>query len=626
MRQFLIALLGSAALVACQPADQANAPANSPASASDPASSTQSVSSALNAWFEGKYEEQLAFSPIAQTALGRRTNYDKIDDYSEAAATTRYQWWEATIEEMKNTFAYDDLTTDAKTSYDIMVFLYEQEKAARPFRANAYIFEQMGAVQSSFAQVLISQHAVDTESDMRAYISRIEASGRAIEQLIERSRANAATGVHPPRFAFEAVISEARKLISGAPFENTDAENDVWSDALAKIDALQKGGLITDDVAGELRTGAQDALTGRWKSSFEALIAWQEEDMVNAPDVATGVGSLLPNGQAYYAQRLADQTTTDLTPDEVHQIGLDEVARLRGEMEIVKNSVGFEGDLKAFFDYLRDNKDDERLYFPDTDEGRQGYIDDATKAIKDLESKLPDYFGLLPKADIVVKRVEAFREQDGAPQHYQPSTPDGSRPGTYYAHLSDMTAMPKRELEVIAYHEGLPGHHMQIAIAQELEDIPTFRTQLFFTAYIEGWALYSELLAKEIPGTYADPYSEFGRLGSEMWRAIRLVVDTGLHAKGWTEDDAIAYFLDNAAITRQQAVAETRRYIVWPGQATSYKIGMLKIIELRAQAEAELGDKFDIRRFHDVVLGGGALPLAILEKNINRWVEDTKAE
>ena len=206
-----------------------------------------------------------------------------------------------------------------------------------------------------------------------------------------------------------------------------------------------------------------------------------------------------------------------------------------------------------------------------------------------------------------------------------PSTPDGSRPGTYYAHLSDMTAMPKRELEVIAYHEGLPGHHMQIAIAQELEGIPTFRTQLFFTSYIEGWALYSEILAKEIPGTYPDPYSEFGRLGSEMWRAIRLVVDTGLHAKGWTEADAIDYFLNNAAITQAQALSETRRYIVWPGQATSYKIGMIKILELRAKAEAELGDAFDIKGFHDTVLGGGAVPLAILEKNVDRWIESVKA-
>lgn len=621
MRSILIALMASTVLVACGQSSTDTNPAPPTISAAD----IETTTKALNDWFEVKYEEQVAFSPLTQTALGRKTNYDKIDDYSEAAADEEYAWFVASTEEMQANFPYDQLTSEAQTSYDIWMFLHEQEKAARVFRSNEYVFEQMGAVQSSFAQVLIAQHNVETSADMDAYISRIAESARAIEQLIERSKANAANGVHPPRFAFEAVITEANNLISGAPFDSSGEDNAVWADAKTKIAALVQSGELDRDNSETYQNAAREALLGPWKSAYENLIAWQETDITNAPDVSTGVGSLLPNGQAYYAQRLANQTTTTLTPDEVHQIGLDEVARLRGEMEAVKQSVGFEGDLKAFFDFLRDTKDDERLYFPNTDEGRQGYIDGATNVIDRMKDELPNFFGILPKADIVVKRVEAFREQDGAAQHYFPSTPDGSRPGTYYAHLSDMAAMPKRELEVIAYHEGLPGHHMQIAIAQELEGIPTFRTQLFFTSYIEGWALYSEILAKEIPGTYPDPYSEFGRLGSEMWRAIRLVVDTGLHAKGWTEADALEYFLENAAITEAQALSETRRYIVWPGQATSYKIGMIKILELRAKAEADLGEEFDIKAFHDIILGGGAVPLAILEKNVERWVDSVKA-
>ena len=238
---------------------------------------------------------------------------------------------------------------------------------------------------------------------------------------------------------------------------------------------------------------------------------------------------------------------------------------------------------------------------------------------------LPKYFGILPKADLVVRRVEAFREQPGAAQHYFPSTPDGSRPGIYYAHLSDMKAMPKSELEVIAYHEGLPGHHMQIAIAQELTSVPTFRRQAGFTAYSEGWGLYAEWLAREMPGTYQDPYSRFGRLGSEIWRAIRLVVDTGLHSKGWSQEQAVQYFLANSATTEAQARSEIRRYMVLPGQATSYKIGMLKIQELRRKAESALGPRFDIRAFHDTVLGGGALPLTILEKRVDRWIASALA-
>ena len=293
-------------------------------------------------------------------------------------------------------------------------------------------------------------------------------------------------------------------------------------------------------------------------------------------------------------------------------------------MEAIRKEVGFQGDLQAFFAELRDKKDDARYYFPDTDAGREAYIKESTAAIDKIKAVLPKYFGLLPKADLVVKRVEPFREQAGAAQHYFPSTPDGSRPGVYYAHLSDMKAMPKSELEVIAYHEGLPGHHMQIAIAQELEGIPTFRRQVGVTAYSEGWGLYSEWLAREMPGTYQDPYSRFGRLGSEIWRAIRLVVDTGLHAKGWSEEQAVQYFLANSATTEPQARSEIRRYMVLPGQATSYKIGMLKIQELRRKAEAALGSRFDIRAFHDTILGGGAMPLTILEARVDRWIASVR--
>ncbi|MEL7453812.1 MAG: DUF885 domain-containing protein, partial [Pseudomonadota bacterium] len=578
----------------------------------------------INAWFDAKFEEQLAFSPIQQTFLGRDTNLDQIDDFSVEAEDAQLAWARASVEELKANFNYDALTPEAQTSYDIWIYLLEQTEASLPFRENAYVFDQMTAVQSFFPQLLISFHPATTLESMEDYIARISASARALDQLIARSKANAAAGTRPPLFAFESVIKQSQDIITGHPFSEAEDDSALWTDVNIKLDTLLDAGTITDDQRVDLLGHAEAALVNDLMPAYERLIAWQKEDMVNAADVGTGVGAL-PNGEAYYNERLANNTTTAFTSEEIHEIGLAEVARLRTEMEAIKNEVGFEGDLKAFFNYLRDTKDDETLYFPNTDEGREGYITDATAAIDGIKAELPNYFGLLPKADIVVKRVEAFREQDGAAQHYYPSTPDGSRPGTYYAHLSDMTAMPKRELEVIAYHEGLPGHHMQIAIAQELTGIPTFRTQQGFTAYVEGWALYSELLATEIPGTYPDPYSQFGRLGSEMWRAIRLVVDTGLHAKGWTEEEALAYFLDNAAAPETQARSEIRRYMVLPGQATSYKIGMLKILDLRARAEAELGDAFDIRGFHDTVLGGGAMPLSILEQRIDRWIETVKA-
>ena len=387
-----------------------------------------------------------------------------------------------------------------------------------------------------------------------------------------------------------------------------------------EVQTLLEAGTIDSSAAEQLTAQAKDALINYFQPAYENIIQWAENEKDRAPDVSTGVGGQ-SGGAAYYTYRLRNQTTTDLTADEIHQIGLDEVARLRKDMEAIKEKVGFVGSLQAFFQHVRDG---DWNYYPDTDEGRQAYIDDATAAIDGIKAELPNYFGLLPQADLIVKRVEPFRERDGAAQHYYPGTPDGSRPGIYYAHLSDMTAMPKNQLEVIAYHEGLPGHHMQISIAQELKGVPLFRTQARFTAYSEGWGLYSEYLAKEMPGTYLDPYQDFGRLTGEIWRAIRLVVDTGLHAKGWTEQEAIDYFAANSPEPLESITSEIQRYIVMPGQATSYKIGMLKILELRAQAKKALGVNFDIRAFHDVILGGGALPLPLLERKVLRWINEAQ--
>ncbi len=628
MKNLLIALMASTALVACgesntAPTEQSESATVSQTAATPTAEEIQAETARLNEWFEKQFETELAFSPIQQTFLGRKTNNDKIDNFSNDAQDEQLAWKLASVEEMKANFDYANLTDDAKTSWDIWAYQAETAEAADRFRKNGYVFNQMSAIQGFFPQLLIAFHRVDEAADMEAYISRIKESGRGINQLIGLSKENAAAGTRPPKFSFELVIDSAEKIITGAPFTDGD-DSSIWADAQAKVKALLDAEKIDQAQADKFLADARAAFLSDWQPAYEALITWQKEDMVNAADVAQGVGAL-PNGKDFYNERLANNTTTNLTADEIHDIGLGEVARLKSEMIAVKEQVGFEGDLQAFFKELRDNKEDRRYYFPDTDEGRQGYIDGATAAIEGIKSKLPDYFGILPKADIVVKRVEPFREQPGAAQHYFPSTPDGSRPGVYYAHLSDMTAMPKRELEVIAYHEGLPGHHMQIAIAQELKGVPTFRTQANFTAYAEGWGLYSELLAKEMEGTYADPYSEFGRLGSEIWRAIRLVLDTGLHSKGWTEDQAVEYFKENSAITEAQARSEVRRYMVLPGQATSYKIGMLKIIELRKKAEAALGDKFDIKGFHDTVLGGGGVPLTILERRIDQWVAGVKA-
>ena len=622
MRKTLLVCALALALGAC---DRSAAPESG--AASTPAATFSQADIAaeterLNQWFEKKYEEQLQFSPIQLTFQGRKDQYGKIDDLSEKATLDQVAWQKASVEEMEKTFDYAKLSDEAKLSYDLWKLQYENARDGIPFLGDGYAFDQMNGAQSFLPTLLINFHKVDDESDYAAYVSRLNESARAFDQLLERARKSAGEGVRPPIFAYEGVIDQSRKVITGAPF-SAGPDSAIWADAQAKADTLVKSGKISAERATELKEEAKKALLEQFKPAYERVIAWSQEDLPNAPVNATGVGTTHKNGKAYYEYQLRQMTTTNMTADQIHELGLKEVERIKGEMTALKDKVGFKGDLDAFFSFIDSDK---QFLYPNTDAGRQAYIDDASAKIANIKKELPNYFGLLPKADLEVKRVEAFREQDGAAQHYYPGTPDGSRPGIYYAHLSDMNAMPKPELEVIAYHEGLPGHHMQISIAQELTGVPKFRTQAGSTAYAEGWGLYSEWLAKEMPGTYQDPYSEFGRLSSEMWRAIRLVVDTGLHSKGWTEQQAVEYFDANSAVPLTAIKSEVQRYLVMPGQATAYKIGMIRIQELRKKAEAELGDKFDIKGFHDSVLGGGALPLTLLERRVDQWIASQKTK
>ncbi|MBB3060460.1 DUF885 domain-containing protein [Microbulbifer rhizosphaerae] len=580
----------------------------------DPAAET----ARLTEWLDERYEEQLQFSPTQLSYLGRKELYDQIDDMSEAAEARKLAWQAKSVKELKKNFDYGKLSPEGKTSYDIWVYQYEQAKAAEPFKRHGYIFEQMGGAQSQLPNFLLNFHKVDNASDMEAYIARIGGISRAVGQLLERAKLSAKEGIRPPRFAYEGAIDQSTKLIAGAPF-NDGEDAPLWAGAKEQIAALLEAGEIDQKQADALTAEARKALETQFLPAYQELIGWLEADMQKASEEPQGASSL-PDGEAYYNQMLAKTTTTELTADEIHQIGLEEVARIRGEMETIKKQVEFEGSLQDFFAFIRE---DDQFYYPNTEEGRQGYLKDSEAFLNNIGKKLPDYFGLLPKADLIVKRVEAFREQPGGAQHYYPGTPDGSRPGIYYAHLADMSAYSTTDMETVAYHEGNPGHHMQISIAQELEGIPQFRTQAHFTVYVEGWALYAEKLSKEM-GAFENPYNLFGHLTAEMWRAIRLVVDTGLHAKGWTEEQAVQYFLENSAIPETAVRSEVRRYLVWPSQATAYKIGMLKIMELRKQAEEQLGDKFDIRGFHDTVLGGGALPVPVLESRVARWVDEVK--
>ncbi|OUS29130.1 hypothetical protein A9Q98_06620 [Thalassotalea sp. 42_200_T64] len=619
MQKSLIALALIATLSGCNEGAKTNnveTPAPAPAMV-EQAQLTETER--LNEWFAEKFEQQLQMSPMYLTFLGRKERYDEVDDFSEAEEDKQLAWLGDTVKELKASFDYEKLSNEAQISYNIWVYQYEQQLAGQEFKYNNYVFTQMQGMQSFAAQFLINFHKVDDATDMQAYSKRIKGMSDGITTLLSRAQLHAEKGVRAPRYSYEGVIEQATNLITGAPFTESEEDAALWADGKRKVAALVSNEVIDQAAADQLLVDFKTALMDSFLPAYKELITWFKADIANTDEMAKGVGGQA-NGQAYYNHQLKVSTTTDLTAEQIHQIGLDEVARITKEMEQIKTDVKFDGTLKAFFDFI---KTDEQFYYPDTDEGRQAYIDDTEAFYVKIADQLPKFFGLLPKAGLVVKRVEAFREQPGAAAHYNSGTADGSRPGVYYLHLSDMTAMPKNELESVAYHEGNPGHHMQISIAQELTSVPQFRTQAGFNVYSEGWGLYSELLAKEMGG-YQDPYSDFGRLINEIWRAVRLVVDTGIHAKDWTEEQAIAYFEEKVPTSKTTIVSEVRRYTVWPGQATGYKIGMLKIQQLRANAEQQLAEKFDIRGFHDTILGGGAMPLEILERRVNEWIASKK--
>ena len=608
-----IGMLLVGTLVAC------SEPTESQSEAAISTASQQTETQRLNAWLDEQYAEQLETSPMTKTALGDKTDYGQLDDFSLAAEERDLEWLRESVTTMLSEFDYARLTDDGKLSYDMWKFSLERAEAGVPFRQHGYIFGR-GGPHAYLPNFLINFHRVDTVADLDAYVSRLRELDRVFTELLERSRAASAAGIRQPRFGYDFALAEIERVTAGAPFSNSDSSpnSPLWTDLQSKTTALIDEGLLSAEEAQVYFQQIQALLAGEVKTAYEEVAAWLREDRELASEEAQGVWAL-PDGEAFYNYRLAQMTTVDLTAEEIHQIGLDEVARIQAEMETIKQQVGFDGSLQEFFTFMRE---DEQFYFPNTDEGRQAYLDLNNKYLDAIALKLPDYFGRLPKAALEVRRVEAFREQAGGAQHYSAGTPDGSRPGVFYSHMSDMSTLPIFQLEDVAYHEGSPGHHMQISIQQELEDVPKFRTQYRTTAYTEGWGLYSEWLAKEMGG-FEDPYSDFGRLGGEIWRAIRLVVDTGIHSKRWTEEEAVQYFLANSPQAEGAVRSEIKRYIATPGQATAYKIGMLKIQEVRRNAEQALGEAFDIREFHDIVLGAGALPLPLLEARVNRWIFDS---
>lgn len=567
----------------------------------------------LNAFFERVFQEGLKRYPTYQTYVGLKTNYDKLNNETEAYDLESLEISKEQLKELRK-FNYDALTDQGKISYKLFEKRVEDSVDGWKWRYHGYSLNQMFGYHSGTPSFMINMHTVENVDHAKAYISRLREIKRVFSERMVHNKKQEELGILPPAFSLPKVIDDSTNIITGYPFQTTKKLSPLYEDFKKKVDSLK----IKRSEKKMLMKEAKAALLESVKPAYEELIAtvksWQKIQKNNH-----GAWSL-PDGEEFYRWRLSKITTTDLTPKEIHEFGLKEIERIHGEMHGIMKKVGFKGTLQDFFKFMQSNK---KFYYPQTKKGRKAYLKDATKIIDDMEKFLPKMFKTLPKARLTVKAVEDYREKSAGIAFYQGPSLYGNRPGIYYVNLYKMEDNPKYKMEALAYHEGLPGHHMQIAIKTELEELPKFRRTGGYTAYSEGWGLYSERLPKEF-GFYTDPYSDFGRLTMELWRAARLVTDTGLHWKKWTREEGIKYLKDNTPNADLEIMKGIERYIVMPGQATAYKIGMKKILDLREMAKGKLKEKFDIRAFHDVILRSGALPLDILEEQVATWIDSNQ--
>ncbi|HYK36911.1 DUF885 domain-containing protein [Alloacidobacterium sp.] len=567
------------------------------------AQSAADRSKALNALFTEIWEDHLQHSPEFASSIGDKRWNDQLTDYSVAAYNerlTRGRDYLLRLAAIDTT----GLSEQEQLSKDLMARELAQEQEEANFKPWEMPVNQFNGLQSSLPQ-LVSQLSFDTTKDYDDYISRLKKVPTAFQQITD----NMMTGVDdhrvPPKYLLEKVLVQVNTIAQEKP------EDTPFARPLKKFPAAVPA-------ADQERIKAEmlDAIQKQVLPAYVRFAKFLQGVYIPAGRTEYGVWSL-PDGDKYYAFRVEQSTTTDLTPDQIHQIGLDEVKRDEAEMLAIAQKLGFK-DIASLRASIAANPKLHAL-------SKEQLLDLYRHDIDQMKTKLPDLFGRLPKAPLAVDAVPAFIEKDQAPAYYEHGTPDGKRPGTVYVNTYDFQHRSLANVESIAYHEGLPGHHLQISIAQELTGLPEFRKYQHYTAFTEGWGLYAERLGKDV-GFYQDPYSDFGRLEADTFRAIRLVVDTGVHSKHWSRDQMVDYFKAHSGLDDATINAEVDRYIAWPAQALGYKMGQLKILELRARAQKELGPKFDLKAFHDEVLDSGALPLDVLDERVTAWIAQQKGK
>jgi uncharacterized protein (DUF885 family) len=582
-------LLAAAALSACAAGPHASSP-----------------DATLNALVEEYFDAQLELSPMSATAIGDSRFDDRLDESTSPGFREKSLGLERAYLDRARAIDATQLSATARITHEIFVSEREQALAGTPFHEEYMPFNQM----SGLPMDLVVYGSGDgpqpfaTVADYDRFLKRVREFPRWADGAIAQMRAGMARGITLPRPAVVKMIPQLREIVT--PSAQTSI---YWG----PIKAMPKDFPPAD--AARLREAYAGAISREVLPAYGRLADFLERDYL--PAARTTVGwSDLPDGGAWYRWRIRGATTMDMPPEQIHQVGLDEVARIRAEMIAVKEQVGFQGDLDGFFKHL---EEDPQFYFND----EQELLDAYRNVKKRIDALLPKLFADFPNADYEIRPVEPFRAASAAGASYQAPSADGKRPGIFYINTFNLKAQPRFGLETLSLHEAAPGHHFQIAIQQELTGLPRFRRFNNYVSYAEGWALYAESIGKEL-GVFTDPYQWYGRLSDEMLRAMRLVVDTGLHARGWTRERAIRYMLDNSSMAESDVTAEVERYIVWPGQALGYKLGQLQITALRARAQAQLGGKFDVREFHSQVLRDGALPMDVLSAKIDRWIAAQK--
>jgi uncharacterized protein (DUF885 family) len=567
---------------------------------------TRNADAALESLVEEYFETQLELSPMSATAIGDSRYDDRLDESTTPGFREKVLGLQRAFLDRARRIDAAALSASSRITYDIFVSEREHALAGQRFPEELMPFNQMSGLPMDLAVYGSGSgpQPFATAKDYDRFLERMRQFPRWADGAIALMREGMARGITVPRPAMAKVLPQLREIVT------TDlADNIFWS----PIESMPAG--IGKADRERIRAAYRAALTSEVMPAYRRLADFIERDYL--PAARTTVGwTDLADGADWYRWRVRDATTMDMPPGEIHALGLAEVARIRGEMMAVKQQVGFTGDLDAFFRHL---EEDPRFYFTNEQDLLEAYRD----VKHHIDALLPKMFADFPKADYEIRAVEPFRAASAAGASYQSPSADGKRPGIFYVNTYNLKAQPRFGIETLSLHEAAPGHHFQISIQQELDDMPRFRRFNNYVSYAEGWALYAESIGKEL-GLFTDPYQWYGRLSDEMLRAMRLVVDTGLHTQGWTREQAIRYMLDNSSLAESDVTAEVERYIVWPGQALGYKLGQLHISALRSRAQARLGEAFDVRTFHSQVLRDGAVPMDVLTAKIDRWINDVR--